>query len=144
MPRSRNNNSGNHQAPRNPRQLRVGEELRHALAAALQKGDFPWQGPGPRPIITVTEVRVSPDLRNATAYVMPLGGINAKEIEKHLNVHVHFFKNVIAHEVIMRYIPQLHFSTDTSFDYVDKIERILHNPNVARDLARHQKDSDDE
>ncbi len=117
-----------------PRPLRVGEEIRHALATCLQQGDFPWEAAIPRPSVTVTEVRISPDLRNATAYVMPLGGADIPTVVKELNAHNHFFKNVIAHEVVMRYVPQLHFSADTSFDYAEKIERILHDPAVARDL----------
>lgn len=125
---------------RNPRQLRVGEELRHALAAALQKGDFPWTGEAPRPLITVTQVSLSPDLRNATAYVMPLGGVRMQETVRNLQQHVHFFKNVIAQNVQMRWIPQLHFAADESFAYAEKIEKILHDPVVARDL----KDKEDE
>lgn len=119
---------------RSPRQLRVGEELRHALAQCLQRGDYPWPKDVKRPIFSVTEVQVSPDLRNATAFVMPLGGAQVKEAVKALNEQVHFFKNMIAHEVQLRWIPQLHFVPDTSFDYAEKIEKILHDPNVARDL----------
>jgi ribosome-binding factor A len=131
---------GSDPGKRSPRQLRVGEELRHAIAASLQRGDFPWSGEGPRPMITVTEVRISPDLRNATIYIMPLGGVRVEEVVKHLNMHHHFFKNVIAKNVIMRWIPQLHFLADTSFDYAQKIDKILHDPAVARDL----KDREDE
>lgn len=120
--------------PRSPRQLRVGEELRHALAAALQQGDYPWPEGQKRQIISVTEVTISPDLRNATIYVMPLGGENVEQVVKALNGHVHFFKNVIAHEVQLRWIPQLRFQADTSFAYAEKIEKILHDPVVARDL----------
>lgn len=108
--------------------------MRHTLAATLQKGDFPWQGPGKRPIITVTEVRISPDLRNATIYVMPLGGQHTKEVQEQLNAHAHFFKNELAHNMQLRFIPQLRFTTDSSFDYAEKIERILHDPAVAKDL----------
>ena len=63
---------------RSQRQLRVGEEIRHALAGILMRGDVPWpQGFSP-PTVTVTEVKISPDLKNATAYVMPLGGNHAQ------------------------------------------------------------------
>ena len=119
---------------RTPRQLRVGEELRHALAASLQKGDFPWEAESARPVITITEVRISPDLRNATAFVMPLGGRHVEEAVDQLNLHSHFFKNVIAQNVQMRWIPQLQFEADHSFAYAEKIEKILHDPAVARDL----------
>ncbi|HVY12038.1 MAG TPA: 30S ribosome-binding factor RbfA [Alphaproteobacteria bacterium] len=124
---------------RTPRQLKVGEELRHALAASLQRGDFPWTHESPRPVITVTEVRISPDLRNATIFVMPLGGTQVKEAVSQLNQHNHFFKNVIAQNVQMRWIPQLHFLADESFAYAEKIEKILHDPNVARDLEDHEE-----
>jgi ribosome-binding factor A len=119
---------------RSARQLRVGEELRHAVAAALQLGDFPWHADFPRPVITVTEARISPDLRNATFFVMPLGGVKMKEVVRELNQHHHFFKNVLAQDVQLRWIPQVHFLPDTSFDYAEKIEKILHDPVVARDL----------
>ncbi|MDX1921706.1 MAG: 30S ribosome-binding factor RbfA [Alphaproteobacteria bacterium] len=122
---------------RSPRQLRVGEELRHALAASFQDGDYPWPADLPRSIITVTEVRISPDLRNATAYIVTMGGQHANETVKALNAHKYYFKNVIAQNVELRFVPQLHFQLDTSFEYAEKIERILHDPNVARDLAKH-------
>jgi ribosome-binding factor A len=123
---------------RTPRQLRVGEELRHALAAALQDGNYPWPTDLPRSIITVTEVRVSPDLRNATAYIVPLGGTQTAETVKALNLGKYYFKKVFAQEVELRFVPELHFQIDTSFEYAEKIERILHDPNVARDLAKHE------
>jgi ribosome-binding factor A len=130
---------------RSPRQLRVGEEIRHALAAALQHGDFPWPAGEARPHITVTEVRISADLRNATVFVMPLGGINVEKVVKALNETVHFFKNVLAHDIQLRWIPELRFSADTSFAYAEKIEKILHDPAVARDLKtpKHTDDEED-
>lgn len=132
------NPTENKEKGRSPRQLRVGEELRHALAAALQEGDYPWPKDVKRTIISVTEVQVSPDLRNATAFVMPLGGEHVDESVKALNTHVHYFKNVIAHEVQLRWIPNLRFQADTSFEYANKIEKILHDPAVARDLKDHK------
>jgi ribosome-binding factor A len=124
---------------RSPRQLRMGEEIRHALANAFQLGDYPWPQGQQRPAaITVTEVRISPDMGNATAYVVPLGGplggMATADVVKTLNLHRAFFKNVIAKNVVIRYVPALHFDADTSFDYAEKIEKILHDPNVARDL----------
>ncbi len=124
---------------RSPRQLRVGEELRHALAASFQDGNYPWPTDIPRHIITVTEVRVSPDLRNATAYIVTLGGQYNAETVKALNQAKYYFKGVIAENVELRFVPQLHFQADTSFEYAEKIERILHDPNVARDLAKNEE-----
>ncbi len=130
------------QAPsgRSPRQLRVGEECRHALAASFQDGNYPWPGDVPRHIITVTEVRVSPDLRNATAYIVTLGGAHSAQTVKALNQTKAYFRHVIAQNVALRFVPQLHFQADTSFEYADKIERILHDPNVARDLRHDPSD----
>ena len=130
---------GNKQT-RSARQLRVGEEMRHVLAAALQRGEFPWDGP--RPVITVTEVRISPDLRNATAFVMPLGGVAVEQVVKTLNMNHHFFKNELAHNMQIRWIPQIHFLADTSFAYAEKIEKILHDPKVKRDLGDEEKDEE--
>ncbi|MNC96800.1 Ribosome-binding factor A [compost metagenome] len=71
---------------------------------------------------------------------MPLGGVRTDEVVRQLNMHHHFFKNVIAKNVHMRWIPQLHFLADTSFEYAEKIDKILHDPAVARDL----KDKEEE
>ena len=131
----KNNKSPNGQS-RSPRQLKVGEELRHALAASLQYSEYPWPSDTPRSIITVTEVRISPDLRNATAYVVTLGGENIAETVKALNLSKYYFKSVIAKDVQLRFVPQLHFLADTSFEYAAKIERLLHDPAVARDLKQ--------
>jgi|ERR1043166_2839572 ribosome-binding factor A len=133
MRRNSKNSTGN-SGPRTPRQLRVGEEIRHALAAAFQHGDYPWPDGVPRTNITVTEVRIGPDLRHATAYVMPLGGQHIKETVDALRTVAPFFRHVIAENVEMRWVPELHFSADTSFEYASKIEKILHDPAVARDL----------
>lgn len=129
---------------RTPRPLRVAEEIRHALAAAFQHGDYPWPDETPRTNITVTEVRIGPDLRHATAYVMPLGGSHVEETVRALNELVPFFRHVIAENVEMRWVPELRFSADTSFEYAAKIEKILHDPAVARDLKDpHIKDGDE-
>lgn len=116
------------------RQLRVGEAIRHALAAVFQRGDFHWpEGLSPAEL-SITEVRVSPDLRNATAYVMPLGGVAMPETVRALNDAVGFFRHVIADEVRLRFVPKLQFAADTSFDYATRIDTILHTPAVVRDI----------
>ena len=121
-------------AMRTQRQLRVGEELRHALALVFQRGDVPWPQGTVAPLITVTEVQASPDLRNATAFVMPLGGKDMAATIKTLNAMAGFFRHALATAVKLRYVPKLDFRADTSFDYAHKIERILQDPAVARDL----------
>ena len=116
------------------RQLRVGEALRHALAEILMRGDLhdpALQGAS----ITVSEVRISPDLRNATAYVVPLGGSRTEEILAGLRRAGPHLRGQVARAVRLKFAPSLTFKTDTSFDYADRIEQLLHSDGVARDLA---------
>jgi ribosome-binding factor A len=120
---------------RSQRQLRVGEAIRHALAAILMRGDVPWpDGAPPVAMVTVTEVQVSPDLRNATAFIMPLGGRKMAETVRSLNDVAGFFRHELAKAVKLRYVPNVRFRADESFDYAQKIETILHAPVVAKDL----------
>jgi ribosome-binding factor A len=126
---------------RNQRQLRVGEEIRHALATILMKGDVPWPKGFTAPAsVSVTEVRVSPDLKNATAFVMPLGGVHLRETVKALNDISGFLRHEIAQTVTLRYTPKFNFLADESFAYAQRIDDILHKPDVAKDL----RDSGDE
>jgi ribosome-binding factor A len=115
------------------RRLRVGEELRHALARILRDGecrDPVLEGAS----ITVTEVRMSTDLRNATAFVMPLTGTNATEVVAGLERSATFLKGLVAREVQLRNTPNLVFALDDSFDRADRISALLTRPEVARDL----------
>lgn len=115
------------------RQRRVGEELRHVLAKLLRDGAC--RDPGLRlASITVTEVRVSPDLRNATAYVMPLAGANAAEVVAGLKRGTPFLRARLARELPLRYAPNLAFALDDTFDQADRISTLLARPEVARDL----------
>jgi ribosome-binding factor A len=115
------------------RQLRVGEELRHALARILRDGEC--RDPVLEDAsITVTEVRMSPDLRNATAFVMPLTGTNATEVVAGLERSATFLKGLVAREVQLRNTPNLVFALDDSFDRADRISALLTRPEVARDL----------
>ena len=117
------------------RQLRVGEELRHALARILGRGIFS------DPVlaeasITVTEVRISPDLKNATVFVMTLGGRDLGAIVRALNHAAGFVRNQMAEEVTLRYLPRLGFQPDVTFDQAERIAEILTHPKVAHDLER--------
>lgn len=115
------------------RQLRVGEALRHALSGALERGNL--RDPALRNVsITVTEVRASPDLKNATAFVMPLGGEAADEIVEALGRAAPYLRGVIAREVELRHVPRLQFEVDRSFGQADHIDALLRQPQVARDL----------
>jgi ribosome-binding factor A len=126
------------------RQLRGGEELRHTLAMLFQRGDVPWTLPNDPASVTVTEVRVSPDLKNATAYVMPLGGKHLPEIIKELNggAMIAFCRHAIANGMRLRYVPRLTFRSDDSFAYAEKIDTLLADPHVAKDLERSQSDKE--
>jgi ribosome-binding factor A len=119
---------------RSQRQLRVGEAIRHALASVLMRGDVPWPKSFKPPLITITEVDVSPDLQNATAFVMPLGGHDTAVTVSALNGIAGFFRHSLAENVKLRYVPKLTFKADTSFDYASNIERLLQEPKVAKDL----------
>jgi ribosome-binding factor A len=125
------------------RQLRVGEELRHALARILREGKS--RDPAlENASIIVTEVRMSPDLRNATAFVMPLGGTNASEVIAGLKRRATFLKGVLAREVQLRNTPNLVFALDGSFDQADRISSLLARPEVARDLNPRRADPEKE
>jgi ribosome-binding factor A len=116
------------------RQLRVGEELRHALVDILARGHF--RDPALDDVhATVTEVRISPDLRNATAFVVPFAGGDGKELVAALNRAAAYFHGQLARDVRLRFTPTIRFETDTAFETAGRIEALLHDPRVARDLA---------
>jgi ribosome-binding factor A len=129
------------------RQLRVAEEIRHALSKILRAGEC--RDPAlAEASITVAEVRMSPDLRNATVFVIPLAGANASEILAGLKRSAGFLKRLVAREVPLRNTPNLAFALDESFDRADRISILLARPDVARDLqpqdARPEKAADEE
>jgi ribosome-binding factor A len=124
----------------NQRQRRVAEELRHVLARILASGEC--RDPALRDAnITVTEVRMSPDLRNATAYVMPLGGANAIEVVAALMRSAGFLRGRATRELTLRFAPNLVFEIDQTFDQADRIAALLASPEVERDL-RHPRAKD--
>jgi ribosome-binding factor A len=115
------------------RQLRVGEEIRHALSKILRAGEC--RDPAlVEASITVTEVRMSPDLRNGTVFVMPLAGANAADILAGLKRSAGFLKRLVPREVPLRNTPNLTFALDESFDRAERISALLARPDVARDL----------
>ena len=129
-------------APAGQRQLRVGEEMRHALSEILREHHLSDPVLHDK-IITVTEVRVSPDLRNATAFVLPLGGSDTAKVVEALNRAGGYFRGELGRAVKMQFTPTLRFRADETFEEASRIERLLHDPVVARDLSPH-KDEDDE
>ena len=117
-----------------PRPLRVGEELRHVLAHIFEQGRL--HDPALAGLaLTVTEVRVSPDLKNATAYVMPLAGAHAGEAMEALKRASGFLRRELAQAVKLRIVPTIGFALDTSFEHASRIDALLHRPEVARDLT---------
>ena len=117
------------------RQLRVGEELRHALVRVLAKGrlDDPVLAEAN---ITVTEVGVSPDLKSATAFVTPLGGADMQTAVDALNRAAGFLRGQLAGELTLRYTPRLEFAADRSFDRATRVQDILDSERVRRDLEK--------
>ena len=108
------------------RQLRVGEELRHLISNALHRETF-YDVVLESNNITVTEVNVSPDLKNAKVYIMPLGGENKIEVLESLNKIKGYIQKLISSEIQLRQIPRLSFVIDTSFEYANKIDNIIKN-----------------
>ncbi len=117
------------------RQLRVGEELRHGIARILERSNFRDPDLAGVPI-TVTEVRASADLKNATVFVTPLGGANVDAVISALRRAAPYFRGQIAREVRMRFVPTVSFEPDMSFEYVSHIESLLRDPAVARDIGK--------
>ncbi len=116
------------------RQLRVGEELRHALSRILSRGEL--RDPALVGLnLTVTEVRASPDLKNATAYLVPLGGGGLDAAVEALNRAAGFFRTRIARDVALRHAPRISFAPDRSFDEAHRVREILKRPRVRRDLV---------
>jgi len=115
------------------RQLKVGEEVRKTLSMALLRGEVHVANIE-NASITVSEVRVSPDLKNATAYVMPLAGEKAEELVRALYENAPYIRNVIAKKVELRYTPKLHFKLDRSFEEAAHINKLLHDPHVKQDV----------
>jgi ribosome-binding factor A len=121
------------------RQLRVGEEMRHALAEIFRRGAL--RDPALRDVnLTVTEVRMAPDLKHATAFVTPLGGGDAAAALEGLRRGTGFLRSALARAVRLRVAPSLDFELDDSFDRVGRIEALLRRPEVARDLEKDAPD----
>jgi ribosome-binding factor A len=122
------------------RQLRVGEAVRHAVADILAHGNV-HDGDLEGHIITVPEVRMSPDLKLATIYVMPLGGRDTDIVMAALERHKKYLRGEVARRVNLKFAPDLRFRVDDRFDEAERIEKLLRTPAVQRDLA---PDSDED
>ncbi len=125
------------------RMLRVGEQVRHALSDLLRRGEIidPLIETS---VISISEVRMSPDLKIATAFVSPLGATDDEAVVSALNHHARFIRGRVSHALRqMKYMPEFRFRLDTSFDNFAKIDDLLRSPEVARDLDHGSEDKDD-
>ncbi|ABS65227.1 ribosome-binding factor A [Parvibaculum lavamentivorans DS-1] len=128
--------SKSHRATRGPsqRQLRAGELIRRALSDVVTRGTI--QDPDLiERSFSVTEVRVSPDLRHATCFVAPLGKGDAAALAAALTRVRGYLRGQLSKEVTFKYMPDLTFEPDTSFDKAEQIDRLLHSPKVSQDLS---------
>lgn len=107
------------------RQLRVGEQMRHIIAQTLQRGHFNNEALMDAGRLSITEVKVSPDLKHARAYVISLGGDDLSELLSALNDHAHVFQREINHQASLKFTPKVKFVADDSFAQASKIDEIL-------------------
>ena len=122
------------------RQLRVGELVRHAVAEILARGEV-HDPVIETHLITVPEVRMSPDLRVATVYIMPLGGQDAAAVLVALDRNKRYLRGEVAHRVNLKFAPDIRFRIDERFEEAERIERLLRSPEVKRDLDKSPADS---
>ena len=124
---------------RSVRLLRVGEQVRHALSDVLMRGDVHDEVLASHSV-SVTEVRMSPDLRHATVFVKPLLGADEGEVMKALKRNVRYLKGEVARRVNTKYAAQLKFLADESFDEGSHIDALLRAPKVAQDLGENEEE----
>ena len=137
MPKKFEQNAGPSQ-----RQQRVGELVRHALAEVLSRGDLQDEVLA-RHVVTIPEVRMSPDLKLATAFVMPLGGKDERAVVEALERNKKSLRHEVARRVNLKFAPELRFRRDDSFDEAARVEAILRSEKVQRDLAKPPGERDD-
>ena len=123
------------------RSLRVGELVRHALADIFARGDIEDEALVGA-VLTVPEVRMSPDLKLANAYIMPLGGAYAEEIVAVLNRHAKFVRGRVAPQINMKFAPEIRFHVDATFEEAGRIDMLLRSDRVRRDLDEDGSDED--
>ncbi len=118
------------------RALRIGEVIRHALAEILSRGEVRDEVLTSH-AVTVPEVKMSPDMRLATAYVMPLGGRDVGPVLEALERHRRYIKGEVARRINLRYAPDIRFRRDETFEEASRIETLLRSEKVRRDLEAH-------
>ncbi len=117
------------------RMLRVGEMIRHELAAVLSRGEI-HDDVLAASVVTIPEVRMSTDLKLATVYVMPLGGLKVEAVVDALNTHKKFIRSVIAKAVNLKFAPEVRFRHDETFDEAMRIDKLLHSDRVRQDIEK--------
>jgi ribosome-binding factor A len=117
------------------RQLRIAELIRHALAEMLARGDIHDEVLA-KHVVTVPEVRLSTDLKLATAYVMPLGGGDVQPVLKALSAHKRYIRGEIAHRVNLKYAPDVRFLPDESFAEAERVDALLYSDKVRQDILK--------
>ena len=115
------------------RQLKVGELIRHVVAEIFARGEI-VDDVLSRYSLTVSEVRITPDLKLATIFLLPLGGTGAEDVVKQLEQHKRFVRGEIAKRVNLKFMPEIRFKADSSFAISQRIDELLASPRVARDL----------
>jgi ribosome-binding factor A len=139
MARRRHQNDTSTSRGSSQRQLRVGELVRHALAEMLTRGDV-HDPVIEKHLITVPEVQMTPDLRLATIYLMPLGGRDTDAVLAAFERNKRFLRGEIAHHVNLKFAPDIRFRIDQRFDEAERIEKLLRTPQVQRDLSNKTED----
>jgi len=119
---------------KNVRSLRVGEQVRHALSDILSRGDVHDETLASH-LVTITEVRMSPDLRHATVFAKPLLGADEEAVLKAMRTHTAYLQREVARRINLKYAAKLKFLGDESFDEGSHIDKLLRDPHVARDLT---------
>lgn len=125
------------------RQLRVAQEVKRVITSVLEKGNLRSEEIR-QSLITVTEVRVSPDLKYVTVYIMTLNGKNLGLVLEMLTAEKGVFKKEIATKLRLRYTPDITFRADDTFAEVDRIEKLLKHPKVAADINKPSEDADEQ
>ena len=121
------------------RLLRVGEQVRHVLSDILQRGDV-HDDVLSQHVVSVTEVRMSPDLRHATVFIKSLLGKDEEAVLKALRTNTAYLQREVAHRIRLKYAAKLKFLSDASFDEGSHIDKLLRDPKVARDLEQDESE----
>jgi len=122
------------------RMLRVGELIRHAAAQLLARGEIN-DSVLEKHVVTVSRVKMSPDLKLATIYVMPLGGADEPEVLAALERHKKYLRGELSHQVNLKFAPEVRFRIDDTFDNASRIDALLNSKRVRRDLSPHADDA---